>query len=243
MEFIKERRKVMVQWANWAGAFWLTASLFPRLALGRQTKEYQEGVVKLPPPRTEGTLSVEKAINQRRTVRKFASQPLEMNHLSQLLWAAQGITGKQGIKRSAPSAGALYPMDLYAVVGRDSVAQLETGVYHYEPRGHMLSLVAKSDSREGIARAALSQMWIARAPLSMIITAEFKRITGKYKKRGVMYALIEAGHVGQNLFLQAEVLGLKAGIVGAFYEKKLIDAVTIPPAHEPLLIMPIGYQA
>ena len=199
--------------------------------------------MKLPPPRTEGTVSVEQAINQRRTVRKFSSRPLDVNQLSQLLWATQGITGKNGFKRAAPSAGALYPSDLYVVVGQNSVAQMEAGVYHYEPKGHVLSLVAKSDLRVVVARAALSQMWIVRAPLSMVITAEFKRITVKYKRRGGIYAVIEAGHMGQNLFLQAEALGLKAGIVGAFHDKKLIEAIRIPPSHEPLLIMPVGYQA
>ena len=198
--------------------------------------------MKLPLPLTQGTVSVEQAINQRRTVRKFASRPLDVHQVSQLLWSAQGITEKNGIKRAAPSAGALYPTNIYVVAGHNSVAHMEAGVYQYEPKGHVLSLVVKSDLREVVARAALSQMWIARAPLSIVITAEFKRITVKYKKRGVIYAVIEAGHMGQNLFLQAEALGLKAGIVGAFYEKKLIEAIRIPPSHEPLLIMPIGYH-
>ena len=199
--------------------------------------------MKLPLPSAKGTVSVEQAINQRRTVRKFASRPLDVHQLSQLVWSAQGITEKNGFKRATPSAGALYPMDIYVVVGHNSVAQMEAGVYQYDPKGHMLSLVVKSDLRELVARAALSQMWIARAPLSVVITAEFKRITVKYKKRGVIYAVIEAGHMGQNLFLQAEALGLKAGIVGAFHEKELIEAIRIPPSHEPLLVMPIGYQA
>lgn len=243
MEFIKDRRRAMIQFANWTTGLWFAASLFPRNAIAKENKEHQEGVVKLPPPRSEGTVSVEQAINQRRTVRKFASRPLDVNQLSQLFWAAQGITGKKGFKRAAPSAGALYPMDLYAVVGRNSVAQMEAGVYHYKPKGHVLSLVAKTDLRETAARAALRQMWIARAPISMVITTELKRITIKYKNRGAIYAMIEAGHMGQNLFLQAEALGLKAGIVGAFHNKKMIEALRIPLSHEPVLVMPIGYQA
>ena len=243
MDFIKERRRAIVQFFNWAAAFWFVSSLSPRKAVGKENKESREGVMKLPPPGTAGNVSVEQAINQRRTVRKFASRPLDADQLSQLLWAAQGITGKRGFKRAAPSAGALYPMDIYAVVGQDSVEKMEAGVFHYQPDGHSLSLVTPSDVREKVARAALSQMWIARAPLSMVITAEFKRVTIKYKKRGVIYAVIEAGHMGQNLFLQAEALGLKAGIVGAFHENKLIEAVGIPASHEPLVVMPIGYQA
>jgi SagB-type dehydrogenase family enzyme len=134
-------------------------------------------------------------------------------------------------------------MDVYVVVGQNSVAQIEAGIFHYEPEGHFLSLVAKSDLREVVARASLAQMWMAKAPLNFIITAEYKRASVKYGERGVRYAMVEAGHIGQNLFLQAEALGLKAGIVGAFHDEKLIRVMNIPPSHEPLLIMPIGYQA
>ena len=134
-------------------------------------------------------------------------------------------------------------MNVYIVIGQNSVAQIEAGVYRYEPNGHFLSLTVKTDLRDVIAKASLSQMWMAKSPLSLIITAEYKRVTKKYGERGIRYAMIEAGHMGQNLFLQAEALGLKAGIVGAFHDKKLIEVMEIPPSHEPLLIMPIGYQA
>jgi SagB-type dehydrogenase family enzyme len=134
-------------------------------------------------------------------------------------------------------------MDVYAVVGRDSVKQLDAGVYHYEPHGHLLSLVAGDDLRVPLAKASLSQIWMARAPINVIITAEYSRVTSKYRKRGVRYAMIEAGHIGQNLFLQAEALGLKAGIVGAFRDNEIIRVLKLPTAHEPLLIMPVGYGA
>jgi SagB-type dehydrogenase family enzyme len=243
MKSINERRRVIVQLINWTAAFWFVSPLFSRIAVGKENSIAQEGVMKLPPPSVNGTVSLEQAINQRRTVRKFASRPLEVHQVSQLLWSAQGITEENGFKRAAPSAGALYPMDIYVVVGHNSVAQMEAGIYQYDPKGHVLSLVVKSDLREVVARAAFSQMWIARAPLSMVVTAEFKRVTVKYKKRGVIYAVIEAGHMGQNLFLQAEALGLKAGIVGAFHEKKLIEALKLSAGHNPVLIMPMGYQA
>ena len=199
--------------------------------------------MKLPPEKIERTVSVEQAISQRRTVRTFISEPLQLHQFSQLLWAAQGITEKSGFKRSAASAGALYPMDVYVVAGKDSVAQIEAGVYHYEPKGHMVSLVTGSDLREALSRASLSQMWMAKAPVDIVITAEYSRATIKYGKRGVRYAIIEAGHIGQNLFLQAEALGLKAGIVGAFHDNEIIRVMNIPSSHEPLLIIPIGYQA
>ena len=199
--------------------------------------------MKLRPPETDGTVSVERAIKQRRTIRSFSPETLNLNQFSQLLWSAQGITENSGFKRAAPSAGALYPMDVYAVVGRSSVEQIEAGVYRYEPNGHKLSLVKEKDVRESVAKASLSQMWMAPAPLNIVITAEYSRITAKYKERGIRYAMIEAGHIAQNLFLQAEALGLKAAIVGAFHDNELIEILKIPRTHEPLLIMPIGYAA
>ena len=220
-----------------------TSSWFLTMTVGKGDINYQEAVMKLPPPKMEGTVSVEQVIKQRRTVRAFMSQALDLNQLSQLLWAAHGITENNGFKRAAPSAGALYPMDVYVVVGQNSVAQIEAGIYHYEPNGHVLSLIVKSDLRKVIARASLSQMWMTQAPISLLITAEYKRVNVKYGERGVRYAMIEAGHIGQNLFLQTEALGLKAGIVGAFHDIELIEAMNIPHSHEPLLIMPIGYPA
>lgn len=132
-------------------------------------------------------------------------------------------------------------MDVYAVVGRSSVEQIEAGVYHYEPNGHTLSNITMKDVRDSVAKASLSQMWMAQAPLNIVITAEYSRITVKYNDRGIRYAMIEAGHIAQNLFLQAEALGLKAAIVGAFRDDELVMILEIPRSHEPLLIMPIGY--
>ena len=199
--------------------------------------------MKLPDPKTKGTASVEQAISQRRTVRSFKSDPLDLNQISQLLWSLQGITANGGFKRAAPSAGALYPMDVYAVVGSNSIKQLDAGVYHHKPQGHLLSFVTGDDLRVPLAKASLSQIWMARAPINVVITAEYQRVAVKYRKRGVRYAMIEAGHIGQNLFLQAEALGLKAGIVGAFRDNEIIRVLKIPTSHEPLLIMPVGYGA
>lgn len=196
--------------------------------------------MKLPQPDTTGALTVEQAIKRRRTVRTFDRKILSVEALSQLLWAAQGITEDRGLKRAAPSAGALYPMDIYAVVGQNSVAGIEAGVYHYETGGHRLSAMVLEDLREDVARASLSQMWMARAPVNMVITAEYRRITGKYGERGVRYAMMEAGHIAQNLFLQAEALNLKAGIVGAFHDTELNKILHLPRSHETLLVMPMG---
>ena len=241
MVFEQERRKALALLAKWLVAFWSASSWSLKRAAAKDKPQFKGATMKLRPPKTDGTVSVERAIKQRRTIRSFTPESLNLNQLSQLFWSCQGITGNDGFKRAAPSAGALYPMDVYAIVGRSSVEQIEAGVYHYEPNGHALSNIAIEDVRERVAKASLSQMWMARAPLNIVITAEYCRITVKYKERGIRYAMVEAGHIAQNLFLQAEALRLKAAIVGAFHDNELIDILKIPRSHEPLLIMPIGY--
>jgi SagB-type dehydrogenase family enzyme len=127
-------------------------------------------------------------------------------------------------------------------VGEEGIEEMDAGIYHYEPMGHSVSLVSEGDLREEVARASLGQMWMATPPLSLVVCAEYARITSRYGNRGVRYAMIEAGHMGQNIFLQAEALGLGAGIVGAFQDEAVIQVMGTPPSHEPLLIMPVGYK-
>lgn len=196
----------------------------------------------LPKPSTDGKVSLEKTIRDRRTTRDFREKALSVNHLSQLLWAAQGITDPSTGKRAAPSGGALYPLDIYMLVGENSVESLEPGVYHYSNKEHSVSMTLKGDRRRQISSASLSQMWMAKAPVLFVITAEYKRITGKYGERGIRYALIEVGHASQNLFLEAEALGLGAGIVGAFNDTDISKVAGLPSTHEPLLIVPVGYK-
>lgn len=199
--------------------------------------------MELPQPKIEGDISLERVIKNRRTIRSFTPDPLTKEQFAQLLWATQGTTDDRGFKRAAASGGALYPMDIYAVVGEKGVEGLEAGIYHYESKGHTFSLVLEGDFRVELSRAALSQMWMARAPLNLVITAEYSRICVKYGERGVRYAMIEAGHIGQNIFLQAEAMGLGAGIVGAFQDERVIKTMNIPKTHEPLLIMPVGTKS
>jgi SagB-type dehydrogenase family enzyme len=200
------------------------------------------GKIMLPRPSHHGTVSVEEAIKGRRTVRSFTSSPLTLAQLSQLLWAAQGITEEREGLRAAPSGGALYPLDVYAVAGEKSVEGLNAGAYRYVPQEHCLEKSAEGDRRNRVARAALDQDWIAGAPLILVITAEYPRITGKYGERGRRYAQIESGHVGQNIFLQAEALGLGAGIAGAYRDREMAGAIGALPGHEPLSVMPVGHE-
>ena len=221
---------------------WLRIFLCTFCMLGLLGIKIGYASIPLPKPSSDGKLSLEKAIKGRRTLREFKDRVLSLNHLSQLLWAAQGITDPIEMKRAVPSAGALYPLDIYVIVGEKGVKGMEAGVYHYLPRTHEILPIAKGDLRKEVASASLRQMWMTQAPVIFIITAEYKRNTWKYGERGIRYALIEVGHAGQNLFLQAEALGLGAGIVGAFNDLEVSKVAGLPPKHEPLLIMPVGYK-
>ncbi len=222
------------RWFGWSLSFFLVMGLL-EVRAGNTS-------ISLPKPSFDGKISVEKAIKGRRTVRDFIDKSLSLDQLSQLLWAGQGVTDSLERKRAVPSAGALYPLDIYVLIGEKGVEKMEGGVYRYLPKEHSLLPIAKGDRRREISSASLSQMWMARAPVTFIITAEYRRITGKYGERGIRYALIEVGHAGQNLFLQAEALGLGAGIVGAFKDSEVSSIAGLPSQHEPLLIMPIGYK-
>ncbi len=196
---------------------------------------------RLPRPALKGAVSVEEALQARRTVRLFASRSLDLPQVSQLLWAAGGISDPRGL-RTAPSAGATYPLEIYLVSGERGVTGLAPGIYRYRAGDHSLELTLKGDHRAAVARACLSQSWMATAPVMVIIAAEFRRCTARYGDRGVMYTHIEAGHAGENLFLQVEALGLGAGIVGAFVDKALSQTLNLPREHEPLLVMPVGHK-
>ncbi len=199
--------------------------------------------VSLPEPAIKGPVAVEEALQARRSHRSFKPQALTLKQFAQMLWAAYGVTDqKHGYYlKTAPSAGGLYPLDVYAVAGPEGVEGLKAGVWRYRPPQHAVELVKAEDVRTKVAQASLSQMWMARAPIVLVITGEYARSTIKYGPRGVIYTHIEAGCVGQNIFLQAEALGLKAGIVGAFNNARVIEVLGLPSSHDPLLIMPLGH--
>lgn len=207
-------------------------------AVGSRLGEEEPLEVKLPQPRPSGEMSLEEALAARRSVRSYQDEALSLTELSQLLWAAQGITAHWG-GRTAPSAGATYPLEVYAVVGE--VTGLEAGVFHYRPDGHLLVRRKAEDLRGELASAALGQGWVREAPVSLVIAARYERTTGRYGERGVRYVHIEVGHVGQNIYLQAEALGLGTVIVGAFDDQDVKTLLGIE--EEPLAIMPVGRPA
>lgn len=213
-------------------------------SIGRGSMVETGSSTRLPTPETRGALSVEEAIQGRRSERSFRGIALTQAQLSQLVWSAQGITDPARVRRilrAAPSAGAQYPLDVYVVVG--GVEGLKAGVYHYSPHEHSLRLVLEGDVRRPLAGACLGQMFIAAAPVSFVISAEYRRITDRYGDRGVRYTHMEVGHVGQNLHLQAESLGLGTVVVGAFRDAEVARLLRLPRGHEPLYVMPVGLVA
>lgn len=197
----------------------------------------QTNAITLPPPALKGQHSLETLLSQRRSVREFAATPLTLSKLGQLLWAAQGITGPDG-RRTAPSAGALYPLELYVAAGR--VEGLAAGVYHYDPHGHRLQRVRSVDVRAALAEAALGQHWLAQAPAVVVFGAVAARTESKYNERAERYVHIEVGHAAENLFLQAEDLGLGTVVVGAFHDAEVARVLGVPRDVAPLLLMPVG---
>lgn len=197
--------------------------------------------ISLPKPRLKGPISLEEAIGERRSIRNFDSKTLNISQLAQICWATQGITEEGGYKRAAPSAGALYPLELYLVIGEGSIKGLEAGVYRYRPKAHSLEICSEGDKRSKLARVCLHQMFIAKAPLVMIITADYERTTRKYGERGVRYVHLEAGHAAQNVCLQAVALELGTVPIGAFRDEELSKILDLPENLSALYVIPIGY--
>lgn len=227
----------------------LLVLVFVGLAYSLRTKRVEKmkepqvksDLILLPSPQKKGKVSLEEAIAKRRSKRDFLDKPLSLTQLSQILWSAQGITGPDGFKRAAPSAGALYPLEIYVVTRENGVESLEAGIYHYLPQKHSIEIHKSGDLRNDLAKAALGQHFIAEAPISLVITAEYERTTGKYGERGIRYVHIEVGHVGENVYLQVEALALGTVVVGAFDDEEVSQVLNLPPTHQPLYIMPIGY--
>ena len=199
----------------------------------------KEVPIKLPSPSHRGKISVEEAILKRRSARRFRAQPLSFTQLSQLLWSAQGITGTGG-RRAAPSAGATYPLEVFIVIGEHGIESLAAGVYHYDVGNHSLSLHLSGDFRQKLADTALGQSFIANCPIDMVVCALHRRTAYRYGRRGERYVHMEVGHVGQNVSLQAVVLGLATVMVGAFEDEEVVKVLKLEEQIKPLYIISVG---
>jgi len=194
----------------------------------------------LPSPSQKGSMSLEEAIARRRSVRRFTSEPISQSQLSQILWAAQGISDTSWRYRTVPSAGVTYPLEVFVVCGSNSIKKMGDGIYHYDIDSHSLSLHHNEDVRLELARAALDQEFIYQAPVDIVICAVYERTTLGYGSRGERYIHIEVGHAGQNIYLQAEALGLATVAIGAFNDEQVRQVLRLDKQYKPLYIMPIG---
>jgi len=195
-------------------------------------------VVPLPVPGRSGPLSVEEAVERRRSVREFSESPVLLAELAQLMWVAQGITDEETSRRAAPSAGAKYPLEIFVVAGQ--VDELAAGIYHYGPARHTLNIVRRGDFRGALSDEALSQEWVERAAFDIVIAADYARTKEKYGDRGERYVHIEVGAVAENVYLQAVSLGLGTTFVGAFSDGGVKELLRTE--YEPLGIMPVGVR-
>ena len=192
--------------------------------------------MKLPPPRIKGHLALEACLAARRSVREYSAEPLSLAEVAQLLWAAQGLTSAG--HRTAPSAGALYPLEVLLIAG--NVIGAAPGIYRYDLGAHELHLTLPGDHRAHIAAAALEQDCVRNAAALLAFAAVPDRTTEKYGERGLRYVEIESGHAAQNVLLQAVALGLGAVPVGAFSDAKLKSALKLRANEEPLYLVPVG---
>jgi SagB-type dehydrogenase family enzyme len=193
--------------------------------------------IRLPAPAVEGGVSVEEALHRRRSVRSFHPDALDLATVGQLLWSAQGITDPGGL-RTAPSAGALHPLELLVLIGAGE--GLDAGLYRYRPRTHALVPVATGDRRQAVAEASLGQGWMAQAPVLLVVAAEVARTAGRYGDRAPRYVHMEVGHAAQNVYLQATALGLGTTVVGAFQDGALAHLLELRPGEIPLAVLPVG---
>jgi len=193
--------------------------------------------IELPQPRVVGSVSVEEALLDRRSVRQYSVEPLSLDEVSQLLWAAQGMTAEWG-GRTAPSAGALYPLELYVVAAR--VEDLDQGVYRYLAQGHRLIEVRDGDVGQELTSASLDQSSVRDAAAVLVFSAVYERTTSRYGDRGVKYVHMEVGHAAQNVCLQATALGLGCVVIGAFSDDGLREVLRLSAEETPLYVLPLG---
>jgi len=197
-----------------------------------ETKPVTTHIFELPAPERKGGMSLEEALAVRRSVREFRQEPVTDRQLSQLLWAAQGITSSDGL-RTTPSAGALYPLEVWVATA--------SGFFHYEPREHRLTQQREGDLRGDLCRAALMQEAIAQAPAVFVIAAIYERMAHKYgEQRTPRYIHMEAGHAAQNLLLEAVALGLDGVLIGAFNDREVERVLSLSAVQKPLYLIPVG---
>jgi SagB-type dehydrogenase family enzyme len=201
-----------------------------------------ESYITLPEPDRDGEMTVARAISRRRSRRELAREPIDERAFSQLLWGTQGITDSETEFRAVPSAGATFPLEIYAVVGEPGVEFLEAGVYWYRPGDHELALLESGDHQSDLREATYDQAWVETAAVDLVVCADDERTTREYGPRGAdRYVPMEAGHVSQNVYLLAEAMDLATVAVGAFDDEAVREVVGVPAEQRPLYVLPVGH--
>jgi len=200
----------------------------------------EEGsVITLPEAVKKSQISLEEALVLRRSVRRYGADPLEISHVSQLLWAAQGISNERGF-RTAPSAGATFPLEMFVVVNR--VNGLPEGLYHYLPQEHKLKFIRKAHMGRPLMEACLSQAMLEEASFVLVFGAIFERTTNRYGERGIRYVHNEIGHASQNVHLQAAALNLGTVVIGAYRDNEVDSILQLGSPIQTLYLMPVGHM-
>lgn len=194
-------------------------------------------MIDLPDVVKDGSMSLERAISLRRSIRSYSEEALPIGQLGQLLWSAQGITGDRGF-RTAPSAGATFPLEMFVVA--NNVEGLSTGIYHYHPYEHRLEMVREDDVSKALFRACLSQSMILEGGAVLVFAAVYERTTARYGQRGERYILNEVGHASQNVHLQAAALDIGTVVIGAYRDDEVEDILNLGDPYRVLYLMPVG---
>ncbi|AHE98935.1 nitroreductase [Thioalkalivibrio paradoxus ARh 1] len=195
----------------------------------------------LPEPRHTGTVSIEQTLAERRSVRSFAPGALDLDQVAQLVWSAQGVTRRADGLRTAPSAGATYPLEIDLLVS--GMAEIPDGVYRYDPGRHRLERRIEGDLRRALHDAALRQSPILAAPVVMVISGQVSRTARRYGARATQYMFLEAGHAAQNVYLQGVALDVGTVVIGAFHDHEVATRLQLRDGEQPLYILPLGRTA
>jgi SagB-type dehydrogenase family enzyme len=199
--------------------------------------------IALPAAATTGEVSVEQALATRRSLRGMADRPLTLAQLGQLCWAAQGVTDDKG-HRTAPSAMATYPLEIYVVA--DAVTGLEPGVYRYQPAGHALvprpGAPAARPLNAALVEKVVGQAWISTAPAILVITGTAARMGGRFVERRHDFMCVEAGLAAQGFFLEATALGLGSTYVAGFDPAAAHTFLGLADGEEVLAVLPVGVR-
>jgi SagB-type dehydrogenase family enzyme len=219
----------------------VTPSSGPGFAMNNEATDYSHAnpgsMITLPAPDTKGGMTLTEALSLRRSIRTYRDAPLSLAEISQLLWSAQGITNERGF-RTAPSAGATFPLEMFVLV--NNVQGLKKGIYHYIASENALKFIREDDPAADLARACLSQSMITDGGAVLIFAADFDRTTARYGERGIRYVYNEIGHASQNVHLQAAALDLGTVVIGAYRDEEVEEILKLDDPLRVLYLMPVG---